>query len=133
MSKPIHKPFSEQWVVNIPELETRPNLLQSMEHRRDIRRKLFQTSQALESIALIPCKHVAIRCLAMYWRETRNELYKYWHDKLRKQTGSDVLFNELYGCLRNVYWNMRVKAGEIPPERSKKGQITRKYLEVALL
>lgn len=132
MSKPKHKPFSDQWIVNIPELETRPNLLEAMVTRRDLRRKVFQASQDLESIALIPSKHVAIRCLALFWRETKKELYKYCHDKLREQTGTDTLFNELYGCLRNVYWNMRVKAGDKyrrhSSERNKKGEVIREYI-----
>lgn len=132
MSKPKHKPFSQQWIVNIPELKTRPVLCQALVSNRHLRHRVFQSAQALESIANIPSKTVAIKCLSLYWRETRRELYNHWHNRLREKTGSDTLYNELYGCLRNVYWNMRIKAGEPKPshtsERSKKGEIVREYV-----
>lgn len=132
MGKPKHKPFSRQWIINVPELETRPNLLKALEYRRDLRKKVFQTAQALESIALIQSRHIATKCLSLWWRETRQELYKFWHDRLRAETGSDILFNELYGCLRNVYWNMRIKAGESTTihlsDKSKKGEVVREYI-----
>lgn len=99
-----------QWLVNIPELATRPALLEALKTSHRLRRRVFQTAAAMESIALIPSRHVAGRCLALWWREASHEIYRYWEGRLRNETGSDTLFNEMYGCLRNVYINIRAKA-----------------------
>lgn len=108
-----HKPreWNDQWLVNIPELATRATLRSLIQTNRGVRKRLFQTAQALESIALIPARNTAGRCLSLFWREERRSIYRYYHDKLRAETGTDQAFNELYGCLRNVYRNMMVKCG----------------------
>jgi hypothetical protein len=131
MGKKAIREFNPQWIVNIPELGTHQTLLKAMETRRDIRHRVFQTAQALESIALIPSTQVALRCLALWWREAKKEIYQHWHDKLREQYGTDTMFNEMFGCLRNVYQNMRVKAGaKARPSGLTKGFVERKYREL---
>jgi len=96
--------------INIPELATRQCLLSAIRYYPALRKKLFRTAQHLESIALISDKKAADKCLSLYWKDERRSLVIHWHDKLRSVSGSDLLFNELLGCLRNVYSNMRVKA-----------------------
>ena len=76
----------------------------------NIRKKVFQVASRLESIALIFDSHLAGELLTLWWNRERQMLYRYYHDKLRSQTGNDQLFNELFGCLRNVYYNMLRKA-----------------------
>lgn len=104
-------PFNPAWLANIPELATRGILVAALSTMPDVRKKLFQCANDLESIALIPSRKVAERCLALWWEDERHILHRYWHDKLRTRTRSDHLFNELYGCVRNVYLNMLVKCG----------------------
>jgi hypothetical protein len=118
--RPPIREFNPQWEVNIPELKTRTVLLEAIKTHKIVRRKLFQTAQALESIALIPDRNVAEYCLALYWRERKRDLRERLEDKLREQTGNDALFNELFGCLRNVYFNMRRKANELTRVRPRK-------------
>lgn len=110
---PRYKPrlSEEGWLANVPELATRPMLMLAMKSHGKLRHRFFQVHAHLESIALIPDRHVASHCLTLYWRDTRRLLYRYWHDRLRKETGSDALFNEFYGCLYNIRKNMIRKCG----------------------
>jgi hypothetical protein len=131
--RPAIREFNEQWIVNIPELKTRPVLLEALKTEKDIRRKIFQSAQAMESIALIPNSNLAEYCLAMWWREQRREIYNRFQDRLRARTGNDKLFNEMYGCLRNVYFNARRKANvrcQIGPKTHSKfsNDIVREYV-----
>lgn len=107
------------WIEMIPELKTRPTLTAALCNRTDIRRKVFQVANSLESIALIPSKHVACQCLALWWRDQKRQIYRDYHDKLRAQTGDDTLYNELRGTLHNVFINMLLKSGNNLPKSFK--------------
>jgi len=106
-----------RWVELIPELATRPNLVQAMMEKKRIRARVFNAVEAMESIALIPSRSVVGQCLSLYWRQTKQDLYYHWHDKLRSRTGTDQLFNEMFGCIRNVFYDVHLKAGLRPPMR----------------
>lgn len=63
--RPPIREFNPQWEVNIPELKTRPILLKAIQTHKIVRRKLFQTAAALESIALFPIatsRNIVWRC-----------------------------------------------------------------------
>lgn len=119
----------DRWIAHFPELATRPLLIERMKIDGKLRHRMFEVMMALESIALIPYSRIAGHCLMLYWIDTRRLIYKYYHDKLRLQTGSDVLFNEMYGCLRNVAANMFTKAGlkSTPLFRKTKFDVVRIY------
>ena len=102
---------STRWIAHFPELSTRPTLVEHMLTNSKLRHRMFEVMMSLESIALIPYSRIAGHCLMLYWIETRRQIYQYYHDKLRLETGSDTLFNEMIGCLRNVCRNMFAKAG----------------------
>lgn len=104
----------DKWIKQFPELSTRPLLVQYMLNNGILRARVFQCFQTLESVALIPSHSVAGYCLGIVWMDMRRHLYRYWHDKLRNQTGNDELFNQMYGCIRNVKRNMMIKAGCSP-------------------
>lgn len=119
---PKHRPNRAKrntaaWLQQYPELSTRPHLVSAMVTGHRLRARFFESAAALDAIVAGLPKGVAIKCLNLWWSEMRNQLYVYWHDKLREQSGSDALFNELFGCLRNVFYNRLVRAGSRSPIR----------------
>jgi hypothetical protein len=128
MSRYKPKLSEEGWIANVPELMTRPVLLSALKSHGKLRHRFFQVQSHLESVALIPDRHLAAYCLTLYWRDTRRMLYRYWHDRLREETGTDVLFNEFFGCLFNVRKNMILKCG-IRFESFSQHDVKREYRE----
>lgn len=127
MSRYKPKLDEQAWIANVPELSTRPLLMSTLKTHSKLRHRFFQIHSHLESIALIPDRYVASHCLILYWRDTRIMLYKYWHDRLRDETGSDMLFNEFFGCLYNIRKNMILKCGFTYDGYSKR-DVRREYI-----
>jgi hypothetical protein len=132
MSAPKKNP--ERWLELYPELATRPNLVTAMLRYPRIRARFFEVAASLESIALLTCSRTAGLCLHLFWNRTKKDLYNYWHDKLRRRTGTDQLFNELYGAIRNIFYNIHLKAGCKPPARHIGGEndVVRQYRDYPL-
>lgn len=118
-----HNDFNPQWLANIPELETRPLLCERISWDRKVRHRLFQAANELEIIATIPEPKVAAQCLALRWRQMRLDLDKFWRARLLEETGSNHLYAELYGCIRNICINMRAKAGNKPFLEWRRGMV----------
>lgn len=101
------------WLTTVPELRSRPALLAYLREHKSLQRAFFNAINNLENVALIPDPRIAIECLVLYWDKTRARFETNWKGRLAEDRGEDnQLWAELHGALRNVYKNMRVKAGK---------------------
>lgn len=103
------------WLANIPELETRPRLVEYLRDHKPLRRALFNAANHMENIGLIPDPNIAVEVLSVYWHHVKWRFEVYWKNRLSEDKREDhCLWGELHGTLRNVYRNVLIKCGKAP-------------------
>lgn len=101
-------PSQHPFIDNIPELETRPLLLEYLDDHPNQRRKFFRYVANVISLAGRLVGHnLGSEVLAVYYRRYLQEMEE-WEEILRKEFGrpdGDRIYNQAVGCLKNVYLN----------------------------
>lgn len=105
---------SPDCIRTVPELATRPNLIELMNSWPGFRRAVLNTIDRMWNIACIPDAPFAVEMLDLYWKRAVKPRLTSWHNKFDCTPTiheSHVLWAECSGLLRNVYRNVGLSLG----------------------
>lgn len=95
------------WTNTVPELATRPNLLQYLEEHNHRRKQFFRYVEDLISVATCLAGHRrGANVIEYLYQRSAESLRTHWNALNTSEDENDNrVFNEAVGCLRNVFLN----------------------------
>lgn len=108
---PLTSPIGRQvtdaspWLIQYPELSTRPDLLALMKRNTKVRRAVLKKLSHLIYVPDIRENGAARHALNLVYSQGRRELVKYWQERM-DEAGLHKEMAQMVGVLRNVYMNM---------------------------
>lgn len=102
---------TEQRILSIPELSTRPLAVAAMTGNQRMRRWIERVNHDLMGVATRLAGHpIGPRLLILLWHEQRLEFHKVWNLRIE-----NAVFMQCHGTMRNIYLNALLRVSGIRP------------------